>query len=131
MGVWRLTDQDNSLTFCIPINSSLWFDSTINLGESIVHISGCLVMIFKKYCILLSEDLLYLNKQYRPWWNAALCIMLHFIWVFTVCKITCSRVLISGIQRVNEDFILQEVKFVMLADVSYFLLKMDKICKLI
>ena len=33
----------------------------------------CQVIIFKKHCILLSEDLFYLYKQCRPWWNAALC----------------------------------------------------------
>ena len=37
--------------------SSFWFD-TIILGKSIVHILGCPVIIFKKYCIL-SEDLFF------------------------------------------------------------------------
>ena len=46
----------------------------------------------------MSEDLFYLYKQCRPWWNAALCIMLHFIWVFSVCKST--RLGVSRIQRI-------------------------------
>ena len=29
----------------------------------------------KQYCILLSEELIYLYKQCRPWWSAALCCM--------------------------------------------------------
>ena len=38
------------------MDSSFWFD-TINLGKSVAHIWGCQVKIFKKYRILLSEDL--------------------------------------------------------------------------
>ena len=41
------------------MDSSFWFD-TINLGKSFVHIKGCQVIILKKYCILLSEDMFYL-----------------------------------------------------------------------
>ena len=52
----------HSLTLCILMDSSFWFD-TINLGKSIVHIEGCQVKIFKNYCILCSEDLFYLYKQ--------------------------------------------------------------------
>ena len=49
------------LTLCILMESSLWF-GTINLGKSIVQFSKCSVIIFKKYCTLISEDLFYLYK---------------------------------------------------------------------
>ena len=53
----------------------------------IVHCTyhGCQVIIFKNYCILLSENLLYLYKQYRPWWNAALCCISPGSSLFCVC----------------------------------------------
>ena len=35
------------------MDSPFWFD-TINLGKSIIHIEGCQVIIFIKYCIVLS-----------------------------------------------------------------------------
>ena len=50
------------LTICILMDSSFWFD-IINLGKSIVHIYGCQVIIKKKYCILLSEDLFMPPKE--------------------------------------------------------------------
>ena len=37
------------------MDSSFWFD-TINLGQPIIHIKGCQVIIFKKKCILLTEE---------------------------------------------------------------------------
>ena len=48
----------------------------------------------KKKCIILSADLVYLNKQ-----CTCSSIVRHFIWVITVCKSTCLAV--SWMQRVN------------------------------
>ena len=47
------------------MSSSFWFD-TINLGEYIKHIYGVSDYILQKSFILLSEDLFYPYKQYRP-----------------------------------------------------------------
>ena len=47
------------------MDSSFWID-TINLGYTIVHIKGCRVIIFKKYCILLSEDLFTFTNSVDP-----------------------------------------------------------------
>ena len=57
----------------------------------------------KKKCILFPEDLFYLYKQCRPWCS----IMLHFIWVFTVCKSTSLGV--SRIQAVETFFFKQNM----------------------
>ena len=44
-------------------------------------------MIFKTILYSLFKDLFYLYKQYR---NKMKCsMMLHFIWVFIVCKNAC------------------------------------------
>ena len=80
-------------THCILMDSSFWFD-TISLGQSIVHILGCKVIVFlKKYCILLSEDLFNLYKQCWPWWKAALCCIssgLHKYSRIKNIKFTCT-----------------------------------------
>ena len=84
-----------NLTLCILMDSSFWFD-TINLGQSIVHIKGCHVIILKIMYSFVWRSF-YHYKQCRPWWNAALCCI--FIRVFTLCKSTCLGD--SLIQRVN------------------------------
>ena len=43
------------------MDSSFWFD-TVNLGWSIVHIYGCMVILFKSILYSLSEDLFHLHS---------------------------------------------------------------------
>ena len=85
-------------TFCILMDSSFWFD-TLNLGLSSVHIYVCQVILFKKDCILLSDDHYLANsvdhdKMQR---YAAFLLGLHCF------KSTC--LLVSRIQRVKNKIL--------------------------
>ena len=72
---------------------------TVKSGWSIVYIEGSQVIISKKYCILLSEDLFTFTNNVNPD-EMQRSIMLHFIRVRTVCQST--HLGVSGPQRVNK-----------------------------
>ena len=73
------------------MHSSFWFD-TLHFGWSIVHIWGVRLSFFRK---------MWYSFVWRSFssWLMKCSIMVHFIWVFTVCKITCVGV--SRLQRVE------------------------------
>ena len=71
----------------------VWYNKYYKLG--VVHYTYLEVPghNFQKILILLFEDLFYLYKQYRLFWNSVLCI-------YSICKNTCYGV--SPIQRLNK-----------------------------
>ena len=67
----RITYINHLYTYVNGFFLLVWYNMFGIVHCTYVGMSG--YNFFKKYCIILSEDLFYLYKQCRPWWNAAWC----------------------------------------------------------
>ena len=63
------------LLFVILMDYPIYID-TISMKLSILYFKGLLVKISIKWCTSIPEVCIYLDKQCRPWWNEALCLLL-------------------------------------------------------
>ena len=73
---------DKTMEFSIKLHA-------IKSGWLIVYIEGSHVIIFKRFCISFFKYLFYLSKKMQTLMKCR--IMLHFIWVFTVCQVPVWR----------------------------------------
>ena len=80
------------------MDSSFRFDAINFVLGKIQKCTLCQIIIFKKYCILLSGDIFLPLQMVDTLMKCS--IMLHFIWVFTVCKST--RLGVSQIQAIKQ-----------------------------